>query len=104
MLWEIWGLCDMHGQPALQTTHLKWYISEEAGIAPAVFLPEVDKLDLILGNLHSVEGKLVTTAQLVKNLLAKQETPVRFLGQEDPLKKGSATHSSILGLPWWLSR
>ena len=25
-----------------------------------------------------------------------QETPVRFLGQEDPLEKGQATHSSIL--------
>ena len=41
-------------------------------------------------------------AQLVKTLPAMQETLVRFLGQEDPLKKGSATHSSILGLPWWL--
>ena len=28
------------------------------------------------------------TAQLVKNLPATQETLVRFLGQEDPLKKG----------------
>ena len=28
-----------------------------------------------------------------------QETPVQFLGQEDPLEKGQATHSSILGLP-----
>ena len=28
-----------------------------------------------------------------------QETPVRFLGQEDPLEKGQATHSSILRLP-----
>ena len=28
-----------------------------------------------------------------------QETPVQFLGQEDPLEKGKATHSSILGLP-----
>ena len=27
-------------------------------------------------------------AQLVKNLPATQETPVRFLGQEDPLEKG----------------
>ena len=27
-------------------------------------------------------------AQLVKNLLAMQETPVRFLGLEDPLEKG----------------
>ena len=38
-------------------------------------------------------------AQLVKNLPAMQETPVQFLGQEDPLEKG---HSSILRLPWWL--
>ena len=28
-----------------------------------------------------------------------QETPVQFLGQEDPLQKGKATYSSILGLP-----
>ena len=41
--------------------------------------------------------------QLVKNMLAMQETLVRFLGQEDPLEKGWATHSSILRLPWWLS-
>ena len=27
-------------------------------------------------------------AQLVKNPPAMQETPVRFLGQEDPLEKG----------------
>ena len=35
-------------------------------------------------------------AQLVKNLLARQETWVRSLGWEDPLEKGKATHSSIL--------
>ena len=28
---------------------------------------------------------------------------VPFLGQEDLLEKGWATHSSILGLPLWLS-
>ena len=28
-----------------------------------------------------------------------QETPIQFLCQEDPLEKGQATHSSILGLP-----
>ena len=27
-------------------------------------------------------------AQLVKNLPAMQETPVQFLGQEDPMEKG----------------
>ena len=35
-------------------------------------------------------------AQLVKNLPARQETQVQFLGWEDPLEKGMATHSSIL--------
>ena len=34
-------------------------------------------------------------AQLVKNLLAMQEIWVRFLGWEDSLEKGMATHSSI---------
>ena len=37
-------------------------------------------------------------AQLVKNPLAIRETPVRFLGWEDPLEKGKTTYSSILGL------
>jgi len=36
------------------------------------------------------------TAQLVKNLPAMQETWVQFLGQEDPVEKEMATHSSIL--------
>ena len=37
-------------------------------------------------------------AQMIKNVPATLETRVRFLGQEDPLEKGIATHSSIL--PW----
>ena len=35
-------------------------------------------------------------AQMIKNPPAMQETQVRSLGQEDPLKKEMATHSSIL--------
>ena len=42
-------------------------------------------------------------AQLVENLPAMQETLVRFLGREDPLEEGRATHSSLLGLTSWLS-
>ena len=34
--------------------------------------------------------------QMVKNLFAIQETQVQSLGQEDPLEKDMATHSSIL--------
>ena len=38
----------------------------------------------------------------VKNLPAMQEVWVQSLGQEDPLEKGMATHSSILAwkIPW----
>ena len=41
-------------------------------------------------------------AQLVKNLPTMWETWVLFLGWEDPLEKGKATHSSILTwiIPW----
>ena len=41
-------------------------------------------------------------AQIIKNLPAMWETWVRSLGQEDPLVKGMATHSSILAWrsPW----
>ena len=41
-------------------------------------------------------------AQLVNNLPAVQETRVWSLGGEDPLEKGTATHSSILAwrIPW----
>ena len=41
-------------------------------------------------------------AQMVKNLPAMQETQFPLLGQEDPLEKGVATHSSILAwrIPW----
>ena len=41
-------------------------------------------------------------AQLVKNPPAMQETLVRFLGWEDLLEKGKATHSSILA--WRIPR
>ena len=41
-------------------------------------------------------------AQMVKHLPAMQETQVRSLGQEDPLEKEMASHSSILAwrIPW----
>ena len=46
------------------------------------------------------KGSLV--AHMVKNLPAMQETQVWSLGEEDPLEKGMATHSSILAwrTPW----
>ena len=63
-------------------------------------------IDLILYNRLHRHYNLVTwgslIAQLVKNLPAMQESWVQFLGQEDPLEKEMATHSSILAwrIPW----
>ena len=51
------------------------------------------RLSLSLDNI-SFRASLV--AQMVKNLPAMQETRLWYLGQEDPLEKGMATHSSIL--------
>ena len=50
----------------------------------------------------SLQLQASSVAQTVKNLPAMQETQVQFLGQEDPLEKGMATHSSILSrrIPW----
>ena len=45
---------------------------------------------------------LTLVAQRLKHLPVMQETWVRSLGQEDPLEKEMATHSSILAwkIPW----
>ena len=44
---------------------------------------------VLLSNiLHSAKKWASLIAQLVKDPPAMQETPVRFLGWEDPLKKG----------------
>ena len=49
---------------------------------------------------HFAEASLV--AQMANNPPAIQETRAGSLGQEDPLEKGMATHSSILAwkIPW----
>ena len=41
-------------------------------------------------------------AHKVKNLSAMNKKQVRSLGQEDPLEKGMASHSSVLAwrIPW----
>ena len=55
-----------------------------------------------------IKSRTSLIAHLVKNLPAVQETWVRFLGWEDPLEEGMATHSSTLAwrIPvdrgaWW---
>ena len=50
-----------------------------------------------VGEAYQHQGpRAFLVAHIVKRLPAMQETWVRSLSQEDPLKKGMATHSSIL--------
>ena len=51
-------------------------------------LPEEEKC-------HGTYCRASLVAQRVKNLPSMWETLLRFLGQEDPLEKRMATHSSI---------
>ena len=48
------------------------------------------------GTLKAMFTFFSLVAQLVKNLPAMKETPVQFLGWEDPLEKGKTPHSTVL--------
>ena len=52
------------------------------------------------GKFRNSRASLVV--RTVKNLPAMQETQVQSLGQDDPLEKKIATHSSLLAwrIPW----
>ena len=79
-----WADCG----PSLVVSSLAhWYISKE-GDKRLKVLPQHLGASLV--------------AQMVNNLPAVQEIWVWFLGQEDPLEKGVATHYSILAwrIPW----
>ena len=58
----------------------------------------------IITNLGAIRSEMWASlvAQTVKNLPVIQETGVRSLGQEGPLEKEMATHSSIFAwkIPW----
>ena len=51
---------------------------------------------------RNIAGGASLVTQMVKNLPAMQGTLVQLLGQEDPLEKEIATHSSMLAwkIPW----
>ena len=59
-------------------------------------------LAMILICISLIINEVFLVAQMVKSSPAMQETRVRSLGQEDPLEKGMAIHSSILAwkIPW----
>ena len=73
---------------ATHSSILAWKIPMDRGACWAI-VQGVTKSQTQLSHCkigHSFLGSLI--AQLVKNPPAMQETPVQFLGQEDPLEKG----------------
>ena len=52
--------------------------------------------------LMHLHNRASLVAQMVKNLLTRQEAWVQSLGWEDPLEEGMATHSCILA--WTIPR
>ena len=57
---------------------------------------------MIYLDVNKIKIETTLVAQMVKHLLAMQETQVQYLGWEDPLEKGMATHFSTLAwkIPW----
>ena len=58
----------------------------------------MDNVDCFRNKMHVILAWASLVTQTVNNLPAIQETPVRSLGQEDPLEKEMATLSSSLAL------
>ena len=90
---HLWGRTESDTTEATQQQQqglLRW--SRELRL----WAPKARGIDLILGGSDGKESALV------RNLPTMQGTRVRFLGREDPLRQGMATHSSILvwRIPW----
>ena len=101
--------------PAVQNRkpwiHPSLFILPPSCLCPPL-LPSLQSACQLIHWLHFWDGSWINwylfipgvslRAQLVKNPPAMQETPVRFLGWEDPLEKKKATHSNILAwrIPW----
>ena len=65
----------------------------------AKIMLEKEKIEMVIPSNLSLIIKLhraSLVAQMVKNLPGMQESQVQSLGQEDPLGKGMAPHSSVL--------
>ena len=80
-------------------------LMEVAPVIPLAFThgPVLISLSILYWKFYKAYScKASLVAQMVKRLPAMRETQVQFLGQEDPLEKEMAIHSSTLAwkIPW----
>ena len=96
MLTPTWWGCCSGVESGPQETCSEWGPSIECASPQPIIFEE----DVIL--LFTIWAAPPPVAQTPKNLPALQETWDWSLGQEDPLEKEMATHSSILAwrIPW----
>ena len=93
--WQLWGMLlgsgwDHPGISLVTVTQYNWSPGSRSG-------------GLVNYKWFLVNIRVVSSGgSVVNNLSAKQETWVQSLGQEDPLEKEMATHSTILSwrIPW----
>ena len=79
-----------------------WHLTESSGCGPSVLLACFAEPGLYCPLLVNAQQGLCSGylrgyhhAEMVKNLPARREIWVQFLGEEDPLEKGMTTHPSI---------
>ena len=106
-LTQTWA-CSRRGHESYWCTHLRALIKDCAGQdAPSAQQRLIWKTWVITASRGHISRGITfagasLVSQTVNNLPALQETWVRSLGLEDPLREGTATHSSILAwrIPW----
>ena len=96
--------CIAHGVAKSWTWLNDFHFTDASKSSLIIFLTFSSQILLVVWFLHC-PGILYLhglAAQMVKNLLAVQKIQVQSLGQEEPLKKEMANHSSILAwrIPW----
>ena len=71
-------------------------------VSSRAHMPHLERSLWATNILKNIYLRASLVAQMAKNLPATQETQVQSLGWEDPLEKGTATHSSIRAwrIPW----
>ena len=78
--------------------NLWWHSTPQTRNLPSSW-PQKEK-KIVTEEVAKVGASVVAQLVKKKNPPAVQETQDRFLGREDNLEKGEATHANIHGLPW----